>query len=127
MKALSAAFAGLLVVLSLVSFNALAADAKPQTIASLYQGKASLGGKSVTVQGKVVKVNNGIMGRNWIHIKDGSGDAKAKTNELLVTSQQSAEVGDQVTVTGVVGIDKDFGAGYAYSLLVEDAKIDVKK
>jgi hypothetical protein len=127
MKVLSAAFAGLFVLLGLISFNASAVDAKPQTIAALYSGKASLGGKTVIAQGKVVKVNNGIMNRNWIHIKDGSGDAKAKTNELLVTSLQTAEVGDQITVTGTLGIDKDFGAGYAYSLLIEDAKIDVKK
>jgi hypothetical protein len=127
MKVLSAAFAGLLVLLGLISFNVSAADAKPQTIAALYAGKATLGGKTVIAQGKVVKVNNGIMNRNWIHIKDGSGDAKAKTNELLVTSLQTAEVGDQITVTGTLGVDKDFGAGYAYSLLIEDAKIDVKK
>lgn len=127
MKVLSAVFAGLLVLLGLISFNVSAADAKPQTIAALYAGKAALGGKTVIAQGKVVKVNNGIMNRNWIHIKDGSGDAKAKTNELLVTSLQTAEVGDQITVTGTLGIDKDFGAGYAYSMLIEDAKIDVKK
>jgi len=127
MKVLSAAFAGLLVLLGLISFNVSAADAKPQTIAALYAAKATLGGKTVVAQGKVVKVNNGIMNRNWIHIKDGSGDAKAKTNELLVTSLQTAEVGDQITVTGTLGIDKDFGAGYAYSMLIEDAKIDVKK
>ena len=127
MKALSVAFTGLLFILSMVSFNASAADAKPQTIAALYQGKAGLAGKTISIQGKVVKVNNGIMGRNWIHLTDGTGDAKAKTNDLVITSTQTAEVGDQVTATGVAAINKDFGAGYTYALLIEEAHIDVKK
>jgi len=72
-----------------------------------------------------VKVLNGIMKRNFIHVQDGTGDAK--TNDLIVTSKQNAKVGDQVTVTGVVAVNRDFGSGYLYPLLVEDASIVVKK
>jgi len=75
----------------------------------------------------VVKVLNGIMKRNFIHVQDGTGDAKSDTNDLVVTSKQSARVGDQVTITGVVAVNRDFGSGYLYPLLVEDASIVVKK
>ena len=111
---LAAVFAG---VLGLSTLCAYAEDAKPRTIAAVYKDKAALSGKAVTVQGKVVKVNNGIMGRNFLHVQDGSGDKT--TNDLTVTSKQTANIGDQVTVTGNVVLNKDFGAGYAYPLLVE--------
>jgi len=78
------------------------------------------------VRGKVVKFNGGIMGRNWIHIQDGTGVAADGTNDLLVTSDAGAKVGDVITVTGTVAIDKDFTAGYAYAVLIEGAKIELK-
>ena len=110
---------------SLASTSGLAAetkqDAKQFTIAALYKDKVQLAGKSVSVRGKVVKVNNNIMGRNFLHIQDGTGD-KA-TNDLTVTSSQTASLGEQITVTGRVVVDKDFGAGYAYPVLVEEASI----
>lgn len=127
MRIQSVAFAALLATLGLASFNAAAADAKAQTVAALNQNKAGLAGKTVSAQGKVVKVNNGIMGRNFVHIQDGSGDAKAGTNDLTVTSKQTAAIGDQVTISGVVVLNRDFGAGYSYPLLIEDASITPKK
>lgn len=108
------------------ALNAVAADAKQKTVAALYKEKASLAGQTIKVQGKVVKVNMGIMGRNWLHVQDGTGEA-GKTNDLTVTSNEAAKVGDQVTVTGKVAVDKDFGSGYAYGLLLEEATIAVKK
>lgn len=113
--------------IGLTSFSASAADAKAQTVATLYQDKAALAGKTISVQGKVMKVNNGIMNRNWLHLQDGTGDAKSRTNDLVITSQQSANVGDQISVSGVVAVNKDFGAGYNYPLLIEDASITPKK
>ena len=77
----------------------------------------------MTIRGKVVKYNGGIMGKNWLHLRDGSGKAEANDNDLTVTSQDTAAVGDVVVVKGVVRVDKDFGAGYAYPVIVEDAKI----
>ena len=106
-------------VLGLGSFNAFADAAK--TIDAVYKDKAKLEGKSVTVKGKVVKVNNGIMGRNWIHIQDGTGGKD--NNDLSVTSSQTAKIGDQVTVVGKVALNKDFGAGYNYPLIVEEATV----
>lgn len=127
MRIHSFVFAALLATPGLASFNAAAADAKVQTIAELNQNMAGLAGKTISAQGKVVKVNNGIMGRNFVHIQDGTGDAKAGTNDLTVTSKQTAALGDQVTITGTVVLNRDFGAGYSYPLLIEEASITPKK
>ncbi len=97
-----------------------------RTIASVWADRVSLSGKDVTVRGKVVKFNGGIMGRNWIHIQDGSGVVADKTNDLTVTTADAAKVGDTITVTGIVAIDKDFGAGYSYPVIIEHAKVDAR-
>jgi hypothetical protein len=96
------------------------------TVANVWANRKSLAGKTVTVRGKVVKFNGGILGRNWIHIQDGTGAAADGTNDLLVTSDAAAKVGDVITVTGTVAIDKDFTAGYAYAVLIEGGKIELK-
>jgi hypothetical protein len=84
-------------------------------------------GKTVTVRGQVVKFNGGILGQNWIHIQDGSGSDKDGSNDLTVTSPTGgANVGDIVTITGTVVIDQDFGAGYAYAVLIQKATVTVK-
>jgi uncharacterized protein YycO len=125
MRFLSIALAALIATAGLVSLNASAAPDKLMTIAALNQDKAKLAGKTISAKGKVVKVNYGIMGRNFLHIQDGTGDAK--NNDLTVTSKQTAKVGDQVTISGVVVLNKDFGSGYAYPLLIEEASITIKK
>ena len=129
MKILSTTCAGLMIAagtLTLAAFNVTAAETKGQTIASLYQNKDSLAGKKISAQGKVVKVNNKIMGRNFLHIQDGTGAAAAGTNNLVVTSKQTAAVGDQISITGVTVLNRDFGYGYFYPLLIEDASISTK-
>lgn len=91
------------------------------TVAEIYKKKDDLKGKTLAVKGKVTKYNGGIMGRNWIHIQDGSEyDGKF---DLLVTSHDDVKVGDEVTVEGVLALDQDFGYGYSYELLLEDAKV----
>ncbi len=127
MRFLSIALALLLGTLGFVSFSASAAEANLKTVAAIYKDKTALAGKTISAQGKVVKVNNGIMGRNFVHVQDGSGDAKAGTNNLVVTSKQTAAVGDQVTISGLVVINRDFGSGYSYPLLIEEATVTVKK
>ena len=92
-----------------------------KTVEQIFNEKKSLNGKTVKVKGKVVKVNQNIMNRNWIHIQDGTGD---ETNsDLVVTSQNVVAVGDIVTAEGIVASDKDFGAGYFFTVIVENAKI----
>ena len=101
----------------------MAAPAGGLAIADVFAKKASLSGKPVTVRGKVVKFNGGIMDRNWLHIQDGSGSADAHDNDLTITTDAAVKVGDVVTVTGTVGTGKDFGAGYAYDVIVERATV----
>jgi hypothetical protein len=117
-KFIALAFAGLL-----ATGGAFAADT--MTVAAVNKDKAALVGKEVAVQGKVVKVNNGIMGRNFVHVQDGTGDST--TNNLIFTSKQTANVGQEVKAKGKVVLNRDFGMGYSYPLLIEDSSIDVVK
>ena len=96
------------------------------TIADIYAGKAELGNKAVTVRGIVVKFSPQIMGTNWLHIQDGSGTAEAKTNDLTVTSAAQVKIGDTVVASAPLTLDKDFGYGYKYDLIMEDAQVTVE-
>lgn len=100
-----------------------AAGADARTVAEAWSQGAGLAGQQVSVRGRVVKYNPGVMGMNWMHLQDGSGDAGKGTNDLTVTTLDEAAVGDVVTITGVVSVDRDFGAGYRYPIIVEDAKV----
>lgn len=91
------------------------------TIAQLFDNEKSYEGKSVKIRGKVVKVNNGIMGRNWLHIQDGTGDDN--NYDLTVTTDDKASVGEIVVVEGYVTLNKDFGSGYKYDVILENSKI----
>ena len=102
---------------------AKATGADGRTVAEVWAQKAQLKEKSVTVRGQVVKFSPGIMGKNWIHVRDGSGAAEKNDHDLTVTTLDETKVGEVVTVKGLVRVDKDFGAGYAYPVIVEDAKI----
>jgi len=94
-----------------------------RTVAEIVTKSAELKDKPVLVRGRVVKYNPAIMGKNWVHLRDGSGSAANDTNDLLVTTANQAKAGDVVTVKGVVRTDRDFGSGYAYKVLVEDATL----
>ncbi len=93
------------------------------TIAELYKLASKLNNKTIKVRGLVIKVLPAIMGRNWIHIQDGTGGSKTKDYDLVVTSQQLPKVGEVITVVGVLHANKDFGYGYKYPVIIEDAKI----
>jgi len=108
-------------ILCLGTSLATADQAEQKTIEALYQEKADLSGHQVQVHGKIVKVNNAIMNRNFLHLRDGTG--QEGSNDLTITSQDTAEVGEEVVVTGVITVDKDFGAGYTYSILLEHATV----
>lgn len=94
------------------------------TVEELFANKDSLKGKEVSVKGKIVKANFGIMGTNWFHIQDGSG--KAGTNDIIVTSSQEAQVGDIILAKANLETDKDLGSGYKYDVILEDAVITVE-
>ena len=93
------------------------------TVAELYEKRNDLDKKEVVVRGLVVKVSAEIMGKNWIHLQDGSGDPSKGTNDIVVTSQELPAVGDTVTARGALSKDKDFGYGYNYPVIVEQASI----
>ena len=93
-------------------------------MAEINTGKGKLAGKPVLVRGRVVKFNPMIMGKNWLHIRDGSG--AEGTNDLTVTTDTKVKVGDLVVVSGTLSADRDFGSGYKYGLIVENAKVTVE-
>ncbi len=93
------------------------------TVADIFAKAAGLNGKKVKIKGQVVKFSPQIMGKNWLHLQDGTGDPLKNTHDLVVTSADKAEKGDIVTVEGVLAADKDFGAGYKYAVIVEDVTI----
>jgi len=94
------------------------------SVAELFAKKAEFNGKNVTIVGKVAKVNLGVMGRNWIHVQDGTGTQG--TNDITVTTSGQAKANDKVSVSGTVATDKDFGGGYKYSVIIEEATIKVQ-
>ncbi len=92
-----------------------------KTIKQLYSDSKNLDGKEVKIRGVVTKYNPNIMGRNWIHIQDGT--IENGNYDLMVTSQDKADLGKTVVVEGTVAVNKDFGAGYSYPVMLENAKV----
>jgi hypothetical protein len=93
------------------------------TIGELYAKKGELNEKKVKVQGKVMKVSMMIMGKNWIHLQDGTGDANSSSHDLVVTTAAEAQKDAVVVVEGTLRVDRDFGSGYRYDVIVEDAEV----
>jgi hypothetical protein len=98
-----------------------AAGPDARTVAELYAQKASLKGKEAVVRGKVVKVTAAVMDLNWVHLRDGSGDAKTGDNDLTFTSTQTFKIGQVVTIRGTITLDKDLGGRYKFPILLEGA------
>ncbi|MHC4227683.1 MAG: GW dipeptide domain-containing protein [Planctomycetota bacterium] len=90
------------------------------TIGELFANKDSYADKTVVIKGQVTKVNRAIMGRDWVHLQDGTrGSGKF---DLTITTKEQVNVGDVVTFEGKISLNKDFGAGYAYDVLMEEAR-----
>ncbi|MEW6502303.1 MAG: DNA-binding protein [Thermodesulfobacteriota bacterium] len=100
-----------------------ASGANAYTVGEVFGKAASLNGKKVRVRGQVMKVSAKIMGRNWIHLQDGTGDPMKNSHDLVVTSADEPAKGSVVTVEGVVATNKDFGSGYFYNVIVEQGKV----
>ena len=94
-----------------------------RTVAEIVGKRSELKDKPVTVSGKVVKSTSGVMGKNWLHLRDGTGAAADGTNDVVVTTKDEAAVGDIVTAKGVVRTDVDLGSGYTYKVLVDSATL----
>ena len=91
------------------------------SIAKLYADRANYAGKTIKMKGQVVKVNDEVMGKNWIHIQDGTKDGD--NFDLTITSMDKVKVDDIVTFEGTINLKKDFGYGYFYEVILEDAKL----
>ena len=95
-----------------------------KTVAEIWAEKDALAGKQVVVRGKVVKVTPNIMGKTFVHLRDGTGAEGA--NDLVVTTKDQVAIKSIVTAGGVLTKDKDFGAGYKYDIIMEDASVTAK-
>jgi len=92
-------------------------------VAELWSRRQQLDGTNVVTRGRVVKFLPGIMGQNWIHLRDGSGSAQKGDNDITITTDETVAVGEIITMKGLLKIDQDLGAGYTYKVIVSDAKI----
>lgn len=113
------------VTMTVADFQGISKPKGGRTVAEVYAQKSALASKQVAVRGKVVKYNQQIMGKNWMHLQDGTGAKGA--NDLTITTADTAQVGDIVLVTGTLALKKDFGYGYKYELLLEDARVTVEQ
>ncbi len=91
------------------------------TIAELYAKKDSYAGKTVKIKGEVVKFNAEIMGKHWVHLQDGTNSNGSF--DIAFTTNDVTKIGDVVTFEGTVTLKKDFGAGYFYEVIIENAKL----
>ncbi len=90
------------------------------TIGELFSNRQAYAGKTVLIKGQVTKINRAIMDRNWIHLQDGTSGSGSF--DLTITTQDDATVGEVVTFEGTITLKKDFGSGYSYEVLMENAK-----
>jgi len=91
------------------------------SIAELYKNRNNYANKKVHVKGKVVKVNSEVMDRNWVHIQDGTNDSG--NFDLTITTLELAKIDDVVEFEGTIILNKDFGAGYTYDVIMEGGTI----
>lgn len=91
------------------------------TLSALFSDKKNYSGKTVRIHGRVVKVNPSIMGKNWIHLQDGT--EYEGLYDLTITSDFVPDLGSIITVEGKIALDKDFGYGYVYPVIMEDGKL----
>ncbi len=110
---------------SAVDLSGIAKAKDGKTVAEIFDERSSLASQQVSLRGKVVKFTQGIMGKNWIHVQDGTAGAQG-ADDLTVTTASVVTVGDTILVRGAVAVDKDFGFGYKYDVIMEDATVEVE-
>lgn len=96
------------------------------SVGEIFTQARQLDGRKVRVRGKVMKNSRMIMDRNWLHLQDGTGDPDKQQHDLVVTTTDDAAEGDIITVWGTVAADRDFGSGYSYQVLIENATVEKK-
>ena len=94
-----------------------------QTVADCFNKAKELNNKTVQVRGKVMKISKMIMGKNWVHLQDGTGNPMKNTHDLVVTTMAEPAKNSIIVMEGTLHADKDFGAGYRYDAIIEDAVV----
>ena len=92
-------------------------------LAELFTDSDSFAGKTIKVQGTCVKVNRNIMGKNWIHIQDGTTDDKNNNHDLTISTQEDVPEGKTVVFEGTIATNRDFGSGYRYDVIMEEGRM----
>ncbi len=93
------------------------------SVEELFTKREELKGKTIKVRGRITKINMEIMGKNWVHLQDGTGNPMNNSHDLVITTTEKPEEGAIVTMQGKVVVNQDFGFSYQYDLLIEQAKI----
>lgn len=101
-----------------------ATGANSRSVGDCFEQAKDLNDTTVRVRGKVMKVSRQIMGKNWLHLQDGTGNPMKNQHDLVVTTLDEPKEGEVVTIEGVLAADRDFGAGYKYAVIIEDAKVE---
>ncbi len=97
------------------------------TVEEVHMWRQDLKGQIITLKGTVFKVSKGIMKRDWVHLGDGTGNEKKLTDDLVFTAPSSTvKAGDKIVAKGTVAVDKDFGYGYFYPVIIEKSTFEVK-
>jgi len=109
---------------AVVDFAGIVKPKGGKTVFEVIDQAGALAGKQVSMRGRAVKYNANILGINWLHVQDGTGPAGS--NDLVVTTSASVSVGDMILIHGPVAVDRDFGLGYKYSVMLENAKVEVE-
>ena len=91
------------------------------SISALYAEPNAFSGKTITVKGQCVKVNRNIMAKKWVHIQDGSKNDESNNLDLTISTMDDINVGEVVVMEGVIATNKDFGSGYRYDIILEEA------
>jgi hypothetical protein len=100
-----------------------ARGADAYVIADLYGSRDRLEGHVVRVAGQVVKVTTGVLGKNYLRLRDGSSTSPEQ-RELVVTTLASSTLGTVVTLKGTLRTNVDVGIGYSYPVLLTDAVLE---
>jgi hypothetical protein len=95
------------------------------TIANIFANRNDYAAKEFEIRGVVVKVNEQVMGKNWVHIQDGTADNS--NFDLTLTTTELPAVNDEITVKGKLTLNKDYGYGYSYEVIMEDASVKIDK
>lgn len=121
----SAGSAGAIVPSANVNVNKAPGE-NSYSVSECFERAKELDGKTIRVRGKVMKISRMIMGKNWLHLQDGTGDPVKNQHDLVVTTTEDPGENTVVTIEGVLTANRDFGAGYKYEAIVENAKVETK-